>query len=114
MKMAVLGIQFRVFLNQDGTVTIVPPNTDFQPTAGMTEVHEVRDIDVEIHLGEIVKASILVFPHLRSALPAHAQFFFELDGEKKLIRAIEFEDGTKWDAPVWPDLEFKRHAEDPE
>ncbi len=114
--MAIVGLHHRVFLNPDGTVTVVPPDIDFTPTPGMAEVQQVRDIDLSIHLGEIVTAKVLVYPHLKTAIPAHAQLFFELDGEKKQIKSIEFEDGSKWDAPIWPDLEFKRQAaaEDPE
>lgn len=92
-----VAMSVRIFVDLDGTVVIVPPDADFTPKEGMKEVLGVRDIDIRMHLGEVVTATIklfaggMLYTGVRPIWVVIAP-----DGEQREVKRIEFADGTEW------------------
>lgn len=64
----------RTFLNQDGTVTIVPPNVPYTPVKGTQQLRQVREITVHFPCDDIVTADITAYVSLPTIIHASPKF----------------------------------------
>jgi hypothetical protein len=98
--MTAIAIGAQVYARKDGTVTIVPPETEYQPQPDETRLAEIVNIDIRMHCGEVVKATIECYPNEGTVLQAirsdiHFKRFFE--GPARRIKKVIFEDLTTWE-----------------
>lgn len=92
------AIGTRVFRHEDGTVTIVPPELDWTPPEGLTEIHWVKDITIKFPLGEAITAEIELFPCFDVPVRSRPRYYvISADGTRKHVTAVEFEDGSRWE-----------------
>jgi hypothetical protein len=92
------AINVRVFADQDGLLTIVPPDIEFTPTDGMKEVSGVKDIDVVLHLGKPAQVRILAFVG-GTVMNGLVPTYLAVDpssGEIKEVQHVKYADGTEW------------------
>lgn len=93
---AIPAYKVKAFVNQDGLVTIVPPNVEFD-SPGLIELQDIFEVDVLFRVHDVVRARFGVFPNLicglEGCLPS-----YNISGEKAIasIKRIEFEDGSLW------------------
>lgn len=95
--MAICDWCMKVFLSKDGRVTVVPPETNYEPQEGEVQIQEVRDVKVHFPIDGAIVAEIELYPRLTKPLTgARPKFFLGIDGVLKEIVSVEFADGKRW------------------
>lgn len=95
---AMLTFGTKTYIRKDGTTVIIPPNIDYKPSADEKMVYGVRDIDIHMHLNDVISADIQVFPGMESSyqVVGHYMTICPQTGKFKEVEKIIFKDGSEW------------------